>query len=99
MLVSRLVRVQLIAGGPHQHSRSSFRGLLRPMTKCLFLLRPFICLEMGPPTRGGVGLSEQAPHLLHRNSSRVYQHSHSIQIRAFVLCTRYKLTSFVTLLQ
>jgi hypothetical protein len=32
---------------------------------------------------GGVDLSENAPHLLHRNLTRVYVHSHSSQIRAW----------------
>jgi hypothetical protein len=48
-------------------------------------------------TRGVADLAEQMPRLLHCNLARVYQHSHRVQVRAFVLYGPY--TRFVTILQ
>jgi hypothetical protein len=45
--------------------------------------------------RGWVDLSEQVPHLMHRNWEPVYTHTHSIHESAFVLYGRHK--CFVTL--
>jgi hypothetical protein len=42
-------------------------------------------------TRGGVGLSEQAPHLLHRNLARVYPHSQRPGTGICTLWTSYTL--------
>jgi hypothetical protein len=69
------------------------------MTKLLLILRPFVCLEMGPllGREEGVGLPDKAPHLLLRNSARVYPHSHNVWVRALVLYGHR--TRVVTLLQ
>jgi hypothetical protein len=59
-----------------------FRAPPRHMPKFLFVPRQRMYFKNGPRTRGGVGLSEEAPHLLHRNSARVCPHSHNVQVRA-----------------
>jgi hypothetical protein len=50
-----------------------------------------------PSTRGTVCLSEEAPRLLHRSFALVCTHSHSVQVRAFVLYGHH--TRFISLLQ
>jgi hypothetical protein len=41
--------VQSITADPRQHSRYWFRSTSEHMTKYMFILRPFMCLEMGSP--------------------------------------------------
>jgi hypothetical protein len=75
--------VQYIAAGPRQHSRHSWFG-----THDEIFVRSKIVYAFGngisSPMRGGIGLSEQSPHLLHRNCARVLLHSRSVQVKPFV---------------
>jgi hypothetical protein len=52
ILLNFQVQDVLIVAGPRQHSKSCFRSPSGPMTKFLFVARPFVCLEMGPLRRG-----------------------------------------------
>jgi hypothetical protein len=69
------------------------------MTYFMVVPRPFMCMEMGSPLLGEEGFVflSKALHLLHRSFVWLYPQSHSIQLRASVLCGYH--TCFVTLLQ
>jgi hypothetical protein len=80
-----------------------FGPLREPRPKFLFVQIPFMCLDMGSRTRGGIGFSEWEPFLWDRNLSRVCPHSRSAQGRTLILyghhTRRVTLPQWITFMQ